>query len=282
MGWAATFLKRWSPQFKIAALYALVGGTWILFSDRLLAMFVTDVDLLTEISTFKGWGYVLVTAAILYWLIDRNFTAIQNSQRALQNSYNATLEGWARALDLRDKETENHTQRVTQLALQVAQRMGVSSAKIEHMRRGARLHDIGKMGIPDRILLKPDKLTDTEWTIMRQHPSFAYDLLSPIAYLHSAMEIPYCHHEKWDGSGYPRGLHGEQIPLSARIFAVVDVWDALCSDRPYRPAWTHEQALEYIKSSAGAHFDPRVVEAFLSTLHAAQIIADDGRVEFDI
>ena len=282
MGWAAAFLIRWSPQIKIAALYDLIGGVWILLSDRLLATFVTDVELLTKISTFKGWGYVLVTAAILYWLIDRNFTAIQNSQRALQNSYNATLEGWARALDLRDKETENHTQRVTQLALRVAQRMGVSSAKIEHMRRGALLHDIGKMGIPDRILLKPDKLTDTEWAIMRQHPSFAFDLLSPIAYLHSAMEIPYCHHEKWDGSGYPRGLHGEQIPLSARIFAVVDVWDALCSNRPYRAAWTHEQALEYIKSAAGTHFDPHVVEAFLKALDAMRTVTDDGRVDYVI
>jgi putative nucleotidyltransferase with HDIG domain len=282
MGWAATFLKRWSPQFKIAALYALVGGAWILLSDRVLGMFVADVDLLTQVSTFKGWGYVLVTAAILYWLISRNFTAIQNSQRALQHSYDATLEGWARALDLRDKETENHTQRVTQLTLAVAQRMGVRSDAIEHVRRGALLHDIGKMGIPDRILLKPDKLTDAEWVVMRQHPSFAFELLSPITYLQSAMEIPYCHHEKWDGTGYPRGLRGEQIPLAARIFAVADVWDALCSNRPYRAAWTHDQALEYIQSAAGTHFDQRVVEAFLSTLHAAQIITEDGRVEYDI
>jgi HD-GYP domain-containing protein (c-di-GMP phosphodiesterase class II) len=150
------------------------------------------------------------------------------------------------------------------------------------MRRGALLHDIGKMGIPDRILLKPDKLNDSEWAVMRQHPSFAFELLSPITYLQSAMEIPYCHHEKWDGSGYPRGLRGEQIPLAARIFAVVDVWDALCSNRPYRPAWTHDAALEYITSAAGTHFDPHVVRAFLSTLAAEKIATDDGRSESDI
>jgi len=160
--------------------------------------------------------------------------------------------------------------------------MGVSAAEIEPMRRGALLHDIGKMGIPDRILLKPGSLTDSEWAVMRQHPTFAYELLSPITYLQSAMEIPYCHHEKWDGSGYPRGLRGEQIPLAARIFAVVDVWDALRSNRPYRDAWTEDRALEYIRSAAGTHFDPRVVEAFLSTLDVAQRATEAGHDEHDI
>jgi HD-GYP domain-containing protein (c-di-GMP phosphodiesterase class II) len=141
--------------------------------------------------------------------------------------------------------------------------MGVNEAEIVHIRRGALLHDIGKMGVPDAILLKPDKLTEEEWAIMRQHPVYAYELLSPIAYLHPALDIPYCHHEKWDGTGYPRQLKGEQIPLAARLFAVVDVWDALLSDRPYRPGWPREQALAYIRSQAGAYFDPQVVKAFL-------------------
>ena len=282
MGWIARFQRGWSPQARISVIYAILGGSWILFSDRVLALFVTDVDLMTNFSIFKGWVYVLVTAAILYVLIDRNFTAIQNSQHALQHSYDVTLEGWARALDLRDKETENHTQRVTQLTLAVARRMGMGAATIEHMRRGALLHDIGKMGVPDRILLKAGPLTDSEWAVMRQHPTYAHELLSPIAYLQSALDIPYCHHEKWDGTGYPRGLSGEQIPLAARIFAVVDVWDALLSNRPYRAAWTEEQALEYITSGAGAHFDPRVVEAFLETLRSAPSATDDGYAEYDI
>jgi len=148
--------------------------------------------------------------------------------------------------------------------MQLAQLMNISGDKLIHIYRGALLHDIGKLGVPDNILLKPDKLTDDEWKIMRKHPAFAYELLSPIAYLHPALSIPYCHHEKWDGSGYPRGLKGEEIPLEARIFAVVDVWDALTSDRPYRPAWTMEKALEYIRQGVGSHFDPEIVEKFIS------------------
>jgi len=142
----------------------------------------------------------------------------------------------------------------------------VSEVELVHVRRGALLHDMGKLGIPDSILLKPGKLTDEEWVIMRKHPSYAYEMLSPITYLRPALDIPHGHHEKWDGSGYPRGFKGEQIPLAARIFAVVDVWDALCSDRPYRRAWPEEEVREYISSTSGTHFDPRVVEAFLNMI----------------
>jgi putative nucleotidyltransferase with HDIG domain len=181
-------------------------------------------------------------------------------------SYDATIEGWSRALDYRDKETEGHSQRVTEMTVKIAQFMGMSEAELAHVRRGALLHDIGKMGIPDRILLKPGKLTDEEWEIMRKHAEYAYELLSPIAFLRPALDIPYCHHEKWDGTGYPRGLKGEQIPLSARIFAVVDVWDALNSDRPYRPAWPKEKAYEYISEKAGEDFDPGVAGVFLKVI----------------
>ncbi len=184
----------------------------------------------------------------------------------LIRAYNATIEGWSAALDLRDKETEGHTQRVTETTLRLAKRMGFSKTEIVHIRRGALLHDIGKMGVPDHILLKPDKLTDEEWVIMRKHPELAYHLLSPIQYLQEALDIPYCHHEKWDGTGYPRGLKGEEIPFAARIFAIVDVWDALTSDRPYRLAWSRDRALEYIRSLSGTHFDPQVVETFLETI----------------
>ncbi|HYN87295.1 MAG TPA: GAF domain-containing protein, partial [Ardenticatenaceae bacterium] len=199
----------------------------------------------------------------------RLFEDLQQSNVELGLAYDATIEGWSRALDLRDKETEGHSQRVTDMTVALARRTGISEAEIVHIRRGALLHDIGKMGIPDGILLKPGALSDEEWTIMKQHPAHAYELLAQIAFLRPALDIPYCHHEKWDGSGYPRGLKREQIPLGARIFAVVDVWDALRSDRPYRAAWPAERAREYIRTLAGSHFDPGVVDQFLQLLDEA-------------
>lgn len=191
---------------------------------------------------------------------------LQRSHLELILAYDATIEGWARALDLRDRETEGHSRRVTEMTLRLARALGMKEEELVHVRRGALLHDIGKVGVPDSILLKPGPLTPEEWEIMRRHPQYAYEMLSPIAYLHPALDIPYCHHEKWDGTGYPRGLKGEQIPLAARIFAIVDVWDALSSDRPYRPAWPPEKVRAYLKGEAGRHFDPRVVEVFLKIL----------------
>ncbi|NWG35443.1 MAG: GAF domain-containing protein, partial [Chloroflexi bacterium] len=196
----------------------------------------------------------------------RLFENLERSNFELMMAYDETIEGWSRALDLRDKETEGHTRRVTELTLKLAAQLGIPPADMAHIRRGALLHDIGKMGVPDSILFKDDTLTSREWEIMRQHPVHAYEMLSPIAYLKPALDIPYCHHEKWDGTGYPQGLKGEQIPLAARIFAVVDVYDALTSDRPYRPAWTKEQALEYIREQTGKHFDPQVAAAFLNLI----------------
>jgi PAS domain S-box-containing protein len=191
------------------------------------------------------------------------FNDLQRSNVELTLAYDATIEGWSHALDLRDKETEGHTQRVADLTLRLAQAMGVSDHELIHIRRGTLLHDIGKMGIPDEILRKPASLDEQEWVVMRQHPLYAYDMLSPISYLRPALDIPYCHHEKWDGSGYPRGLAGEQIPLAARLFAVVDVYDALTSERPYREAWSRKKAMEYIQQQAGQHFDPEIVSTFL-------------------
>jgi HD-GYP domain-containing protein (c-di-GMP phosphodiesterase class II) len=191
--------------------------------------------------------------------------ALDNAElfETLQRSYDDTLEGWVKALDLRDKETEGHSQRVTQMTVHLARLMGLPEHEIDHARRGALLHDIGKLGIPDSILHKPGPLTDEEWLIMKQHPVFAYEWLSPIAYLQPALDIPYGHHEKWDGSGYPRGLRGEEIPLAARIFAVIDVWDALSSDRPYRKGWPPEKIVAHVRDQAGRHFDPAIVELFL-------------------
>ena len=192
------------------------------------------------------------------------FEQLQRSTDELELAYDATIEGWSHALDLRDKETEGHTQRVTELTVKLARRFGISEKDLVQVRWGALLHDIGKMGVPDGILLKPGPLTDEEWVVMKKHPGLAFELLKPIGYLQLALDIPYCHHEKWDGTGYPRGLKGEQIPLAARIFAVVDVWDALTSDRVYRLAWSKEKARQHIQDAAGTHFDPRVVETFLT------------------
>jgi len=187
---------------------------------------------------------------------------IEKAHEQLLSAYEATIEGWSRAMDLRDKETEGHTQRVTTLTETLARLAGMSEDELINMRRGSLLHDIGKMGVPDSILHKPDKLTDDEWIVMRHHPQYAHDMIQPIEYLRPALDIPYCHHEKWDGSGYPRGLKGDEIPLSARIFAIIDVWDAVTSDRPYRMAWDRDKALEYIREQNGKHFDPHVVELF--------------------
>jgi putative nucleotidyltransferase with HDIG domain len=194
------------------------------------------------------------------------FNDLQRSNIELNLAYNSTLEGWSRALDLRDRETEGHSQRVAEITLRLARAMSVEEPDLVHIRRGALLHDIGKLGIPDYILLKPGPLSEEEKDTIQKHPTIAFEMLVPIAHLRPALDIPYCHHERWDGSGYPRGLKGEQIPIAARIFAVVDVWDALTSDRPYRKRWSEEKARAYIQEQAGHYFDPRVVDAFISLL----------------
>ncbi len=195
-------------------------------------------------------------------------TSVQASE--LKQAYDATLEGWAHALELRDKETQGHSLRITRMTLELAKRMGYAQESLENIRRGALLHDIGKMGVPDTILLKPGRLTEDEWAIMQKHPTYAYEMLSELPYFKEALDIPYCHHEWWDGSGYPRGLKGEQIPLAARIFAIVDAWDALVSDRPYRKAWTKKEALKHIIDQAGSHFDAEVVKGFV------ELMREDG------
>jgi len=192
------------------------------------------------------------------------FSELQRSNADLILAYDTSIEGWARTLELRDKETEGHTKRAAEMTLHIARAMNMSDAELVHVRRGALLHDIGKMSIPDTILLKAGPLTSEEWEIMRRHPVYAYELLSPITYLRQALDIPYCHHERWDGTGYPRGLKGEQIPLAARIFALADTWDALISERRYHSAWSEDRVLEHIRSLTGSQFDPNVVDVFLN------------------
>ena len=255
-------LKR-SAEFLQEGFYTYVGvpliakgqvkGVLEIFQRK---AFELDQEQQTFLEMLAGQAAIAIDSAQL-------FENLQSSNSELMMAYDETIEGWSRAMDLRDKETEGHTQRVTELTLRLAASMGFGGTDLVHIRRGTLLHDIGKIGVPDEILHKPGTLTEEEWVIMRKHPQFAYDMLAPIIYLRPAIDIPYCHHEKWDGTGYPRGLKGEQIPLAARIFAVVDVWDALCSDRPYRKAWPEEKVRRYIEGQPGKHFDPHIVEVFL-------------------
>jgi putative nucleotidyltransferase with HDIG domain len=218
-----------------------------------------DREWIDFLETLSGQTAIAIENSML-------FEDLQRSNFELAMAYDATIEGWSRALDLRDRETEGHTQRVTDMTLKLARKMGLSEERRVLIKRGALLHDIGKMGIPDQILHKPEGLSQEEQATMRQHPQLAYDMLEPIAYLRDALDIPYCHHEKWDGTGYPRGLAGTQIPLEARLFAIVDVWDAITTDRPYRKGWPRKKALKYIREQSGKYFDPHLVQIFLEEM----------------
>jgi PAS domain S-box-containing protein len=218
---------------------------------------VLDTEWLNFLEALAAQAAIAIDNATL-------FNGLQRSAIELTVAYDATLEGWARALDLRNRATERHTERVAEMTMRLARAMGLSEQELVNIRRGALLHDIGKIAIPDSILLKPGPLSDEEWALMYKHPQDAFDMLQPIAYLRPALDIPYAHHEKWDGSGYPRELKGAQIPLAARIFAVADVWDAMTDElRPYRSPMSKAEVREHIRSLAGSHLDPQVVETFL-------------------
>jgi PAS domain S-box-containing protein len=251
-------------------LFRTVDGTQSAYATPLVAKGQLLGVLVVEFrSTFRAdydWlGFFEAMAGQAAMAIDSGqlFGNLQRANHDLGLAYDTTIEGWSRAMDLRDHETEGHTLRVTETTVELGNRAGLSAEEMVHVRRGALLHDIGKMGVPDAILLKPGPLTDEEWVIMRQHPQIAFDLLKPIGYLRPALDIPYCHHEKWDGSGYPRRLKGVQIPRAARLFAVVDVWDALRSDRPYRPRWPDDKVHAFLRAQSGTHFDPDAVDLFL-------------------
>ena len=259
-GWITTILSA-----LIYGAFSLLANNGIL--DTLM------VPLTDRTGTFfwiaGGVTLVMILVVIVVLLIRMNhfllnsLKAERQSSAELEKTYDKTLEGWAHALELRDIETAGHCHRVCEIAKRLAVKAGLENGGLVDLHRGSLLHDIGKMGIPDSILLKPGKLTSEEFRQMQEHTTYAYDLLAHIPYLLKALDIPYSHHEKWDGTGYPRGLKGREIPLSARIFSVVDVYDALISDRPYRLAWPEEQALVYIKERSGTEFDPSVVEVFI-------------------
>lgn len=226
-----------------------------------------DQEWIDFLETLAGQAAIAIENAEIH-------EGLLRSNYELTLAYDATIEGWSKAMDMRDRETEGHTQRVTAITIELTHMFDMSEEEMLHIRRGALLHDMGKLGVPDRILHKPGPLNEEEWELMRKHPVFAFEMLAPINYLKNSIEIPYCHHEKMDGSGYPRGLKGEEIPLSARIFAVADVYDALTSDRPYRAAWSKEKALAYIRDENGRHFDPQVVEKFFKLIENKPEILD--------
>jgi len=237
-----------------------IKGVMEIFQREALEL---DLEQRNFLETLAGQAAIAIDSAEL-------FDNLQGSNAELMMAYDETIEGWSHAIDLRDEETEEHSRRVMELTIKMANQMGFGQKEMVHIRRGTLLHDVGKIGVPDNILHKTGPLSEDEWLVMRKHPQFAYDMLVPISYLKPALDIPYCHHEKWDGTGYPRKLKGEQIPLSARIFSVVDVWDALTSDRPYRKAWAENAALEYIQAQSGISFDPKVVDMFLKEVYTAE------------
>lgn len=262
-------LSALGPQHRIALLYTLLGIGWIRCSDLLVEALIRDADTLALAQSLKGTAYVLVTGALLYVLIRRSVVRLQNANTALRRGYDDSMRALIKIMDLRHHETTDHTLRVTRMTVALGRLAGLDEQALEHLERGAMLHDVGKIGIPDPILTKPGPLTPEEWAIMRTHPQIGHALMNAVDFLRPSLAIPYSHHERWDGSGYPQGLRGEQIPLAARLFAVVDVWDALSSRRVYKDAWDEQQVLEYLRRESGRHFDPRAVALFIE--HYAEL-----------
>jgi putative nucleotidyltransferase with HDIG domain len=269
---------------RIVFYYIIFSVLWIISTDLLSIQIEASFGASVLFQTLKGISFVFVSGGLIYWLLLRELRGreaqwqshMQEKEQLLEQlrdknkellwAYNRTMEGWARVLEMRHREVKDHSRRVTEQTLSLARFMGLSETDLAHLRRGALLHDIGKMAIPDTIILKTGELSEEERAEIRRHPLYGYEMLSEIEFLTPALDILLCHHEKWNGEGYPFGLTGEQIPLYARIFAVVDVWDALLSDRSYHKAITMEEALTLIINESGEHFDPKVVEVFVQML----------------
>jgi response regulator RpfG family c-di-GMP phosphodiesterase len=257
-------MMKLPAHYRIVSIYLVLGIVWIFFSDMAVELIFSNKEDLTFAQNIKGWLFVAITAVLLFDLIRRDINAVKKTNKKLLESYDQTISGWVNVMDLRHKETTDHTQRVTAMAVELAKAIGISDHnQLTNIERGATLHDIGKIGIPDAILIKPDRLEEKEWEQMHRHPQIAHDILSRIEFLRPCMDIPHYHHEKWDGSGYPEGLSGDAIPIAARLFAVIDVWDAIIHSRVYKTAWSEEKALSYMQEQAGWHFDPAIVEVFI-------------------
>lgn len=255
-----------TPALLILALPVAVASLIIQpWASLLFAGITIIIYIWIYLQSWKAFGFDNFPLVILFILAIGAYVLAKMLNKSIGDSvraYDETIQGWANALEMRGSETIGHSQRAVNLTLLLARKLGIRGPDLIHVRRGVLLHDIGKMGIPDSILYKPGELTEEEWAVMRKHPEYARDYFSGISYLTPAMDIPFFHHEKWDGTGYPHGLQGEHIPLPARIFAVVDVWDALTSERPYRDAWSREKTLQHIHEQSGKHFDPRIVDMF--------------------
>lgn len=262
--------------FVASMFFSIRGIIAVILLDLVILSFILSLSDQIKLSDILAYQiYIIIFSGLMLISILQRDRLEEDRISDLRNNYDATLEGWANALELIDKETLGHSRRVLEMTTKLAIKIGIEGKELEDICRGALLHDIGKMAIPEEIMFKREPLTDNEWEILHSHPKIAYDLLSPIPFLHSALHIPFSHHEKWDGTGYPQGLIGKKIPLAARIFSIVDVWDALQSDRPYRAAWQEKKILEYLREQSGKHFDPKVVETFLELIdkssdHATQ------------
>jgi putative nucleotidyltransferase with HDIG domain len=252
-----------SPQFRTAFLYVALSASWIWLSDRALVLFVHDPSHLTWAQSIKGWCFVMLTGVMLYWLIGRDLARLAAINRQLVQGHEQALRVLVSAMDIRHKETRDHSDRVMRMAMGLARLTGMHGEALLALKFGALLHDIGKLALPDAILIKPGKLDEAEMAHMRTHPQIGRELMEQVDFLRQATDIPYAHHERWDGTGYPRGLRGEEIPLAARIFSIVDVWDALSFPRVYKPAWPEQEVLTYLREAAGSQLDPHLVKLFL-------------------
>ena len=256
-------MKRLSPQLRTAGTYVLISVVYIWFSGHLLGALVHDPRRIVFYQILKGWMFVLGTGLLLYWMIGRTVHRLAEANQRLLDSHEQALRVLVEAMDIRHKETSDHSERVVRMALGLARHAGLGDDALRDVKFGALLHDIGKLALPDAILIKPGKLDEDETRLMRTHPRMGYDMLQRIDFLRGASAIPYSHHERWDGTGYPQGLKGEGIPIAARIFSVVDVWDALSFPRVYKPAWPEPEVLHYLREAAGGQLDPHLVQLFL-------------------
>jgi putative nucleotidyltransferase with HDIG domain len=254
---------RITPQFRITSIYVVLSVLWIWFSDRALNLLVHGQAELSRLHSLKGILFVLITGALLFWMIGRDLRRLKAANHTLLQGHEQALRVLVSAMDIRHKETGDHSDRVMRMSAGLARLAGVQGEALRHLTFGALLHDIGKLALPDSILIKPGKLDDNETAVMRRHPQLGHELLQQVDFLREASDIPRSHHERWDGGGYPQGLRGKAIPLAARIFSVVDVWDALITARVYKPAWPEPEVLDYLRKVAGSQLDPDLVALFL-------------------
>lgn len=252
------------PHYRIAGLYIVLGAAWIWCSDRALVLLMPAGPAWVALQNLKGWLFVLVSGVLIAAIAGRYFRRLQSANRALLDGHEQAIRVMIAAMDARHRETRDHSQRVARMTVALARLAGIRDAmELRRIEFGALLHDVGKLALPDAILIKPGPLTGPEMAQIRTHPDSGRSLLERIDFLRPCTDIPYCHHERWDGDGYPRGLRGEAIPLPARLFAVVDVWDALRHPRVYKQAWPDAEVIDYLRGQAGRQFDPAVVDLFL-------------------